>query len=66
MIGLMFTGMCEGCKRAELELHKIPCSFGDSAEDKWSIYCTHQYACERVANWTRRLVESREEKGEDK
>ena len=65
MIGLMFTGMCEGCKCAELELQEIPCSFSDSAEDKWSIYCTHQYACERAANWTRRLVESWKEKGED-
>ena len=66
MIGLMFTGMCEGCKRADIKLQEMPCSFNESTENKWSIYCTHQYACERAANWTRRLVESWKEKGEDK
>ena len=42
MINLEFTGMCAGCKVADLELTKRE-SF--SGEKIWSANCTHRRAC---------------------
>lgn len=53
MIALMFTGKCENCKCADLELIKpINCD----NHLRWDVYCKHQYACGRVAEWTRKTM----------
>ena len=42
MINLEFTGMCAGCKVADLELTVLE-SF--SGEKMWSARCMHRRAC---------------------
>lgn len=41
MIEITMTGMCEGCKYAELELD----CYHACNENYWSIRCRHEYAC---------------------
>ena len=41
MVKLEFSGICEGCKVADLELEK-------SADNSWEVGCTHKEACERI------------------
>ena len=42
MINLEFTGMCAGCKIADLELAAVESFFG---EKTWSVSCSHRRAC---------------------
>lgn len=44
MIELKFTGKCEGCKYANLEL--VPVALGK--EKLWGVRCIHDYACEAM------------------
>lgn len=44
MIEIKFTGMCEDCRCADLEVHCLRRDTGD----KWIVTCSHKYACERI------------------
>ena len=44
MIEIKFTGMCEGCQNADLEVHHLRTSVGY----KCLISCNHKDACERM------------------
>lgn len=41
MVKLEFSGMCEGCKVADLELE-------ESADGSWEVRCAHEKACEWI------------------
>ena len=45
MILLKFTGMCEGCGRADLRLSKLESING---EREWFVNCEHRLACLRM------------------
>lgn len=61
MIALMFTGKCENCKCADLELIKPLALSSIDNRAEWSVYCKHQYACGRVAEWTRKTLKGKGE-----
>jgi len=42
---LKFTGMCEGCGRADLRLSKLESING---EREWFVNCEHRLACLRM------------------
>ena len=44
MIEIKFTGMCEDCKDADLEVHRLALHTGY----KWMVFCNHNNACERM------------------
>lgn len=44
MVDLIFTGKCDGCECAELELEETDMFYGS----KWEVHCTHEDACERM------------------
>ena len=44
MIELKFTGKCEGCTYADLEL--VPVALGK--KKLWGVRCIHDYACEAM------------------
>ena len=48
MIEITMTGMCEGCKYAELELD----CYHACTENYWSVRCRHEYACNAMENKT--------------
>lgn len=52
MVELEFSGLCKGCKVADLELESIDLSddFSNifSKNITWEVRCTHKDACERI------------------
>lgn len=44
MIEIKFTGMCEDCPCADLEVH----CFMTGSINRWVIQCTHHNACVRT------------------
>lgn len=63
MIELMFTGKCNGCKCADLELDYFTIeSFDDPDGKEWTVRCIHEDACARGFY----LGRISREKGEDK
>ena len=44
MIEIKFTGMCEGCQHADLEVHRFRADTGD----RWLVFCSHKNACDRI------------------
>lgn len=49
MIKIIMTGMCEGCKYADLKLDYIQSCCG---EKYWSVSCIHADACNSMENKT--------------
>lgn len=45
MIEIKFTGMCEDCKAADLEVHRLIINAGCYI---WTVTCNHNNACERM------------------
>ena len=45
MIELVFTGGCEGCNQADVEVEKIDTFYGES---EYLVRCIHENACERI------------------
>lgn len=41
MIDIVMSGICEGCKCADLELRSLNVGF----ETRWMLKCKHEYAC---------------------
>lgn len=58
MIEIVMTGMCEGCKYAELVLDVYR---ADSDENYWSVRCTHENACNRTEDKTIDRLKKRQE-----
>lgn len=50
MIEIKFTGMCEGCKHADIDLQRIDieCLDKSKKETQWAAFCTHREACEEM------------------
>lgn len=44
MIEIKFTGMCEDCRNADLEVHCLSAATGN----RWIVLCNHNNACERM------------------
>lgn len=57
MIGIVYKGMCEDCKYADLELDYIENCYGQKI---WSVKCIHEHACD----WTETRMIRREVRGE--
>ena len=45
MIHLEFTGMCEKCKHADLELECLEFGGFTDSEKEWDVRCIHAKAC---------------------
>ncbi len=48
MINLTYTGMCENCKCAELELNCIEYQGFDGTLRDWTVRCVHAHACDSM------------------
>ena len=60
MITLEFTGRCEECECADLELECLEfCSF-DKSEKEWSVRCKHADACDAMESRTIERVRNAE------
>ena len=52
MIKLEFTGLCEGCEHADLELDCLEFGRFDKSEKEWSVRCRHADACDAIESRT--------------
>lgn len=59
MIEIVMTGICEGCKHANLTLDYVLSDSFDSSNSNidWQIFCTHQEACEAMMEKVREVTE---------
>lgn len=57
MVELEFKGMCDGCKRAELELKELQLyALDESIELRWEVVCVHELVCK---DWNNKLREEK-------
>lgn len=47
MVKIVYDGMCKDCKCADLQLLEY-CSANKSESKKWTLICTHKFACEQM------------------
>lgn len=48
MVKIVYDGMCEGCKCADLQL-EYRSAIGKSESEKWwTLICTHKSACKQM------------------
>ena len=52
MIKLEFTGMCEECEHADLELECFEFGSFDKSKKEWSVKCRHADACDAIESRT--------------
>ena len=52
MIHLEYTGKCENCDCADLELECMECADFVNRRKEWSVRCIHNDACERMEDKT--------------
>lgn len=48
MIEIKMTGMCEGCKNADLQVCCYEADYGEKPMRQWDITCRHYLACRAV------------------
>ena len=61
MIDINFTGMCENCKCADLELDCLEYTRFDGVVKEWTVRCIHVDACDAMED---RMIEKLREDGE--
>lgn len=62
MVSIKFSGMCNGCRHAELELQAFESpsydNFSFETDKLWTIHCTHERVCEE---WNKEVKELTDE-----
>ena len=54
MIDINFTGMCENCKCADLELESLEYEYCGERRKEWTVRCIHVDACDAMED---RMIE---------
>ena len=49
-IEIQFSGMCEGCGKADLDIQSF---YTSTNGNKWFVRCTHEDACNRMLKLTK-------------
>ena len=62
MINLEFTGMCEECECADLELECLEFGSFDKTKKEWAVRCKHSDACDAMKDKTIKRVRDKSDR----